>query len=324
MQKLNSKNISLLPSGAYVSLEELQRLRHPAKHITSSAKTISQATLSGHHKSRAVNRGMEFEEVRQYQVGDDIRNIDWRVTARTQITHTKRYSEEKEKPIITAVDQRQTLFFGSHPCFKSVYACHLAALINWATILQGDRSGGIVLGNHSISETRPARSHKTVNRWLQHLATANQQLSIHSAADTNTTTQAFLKEGSTHKTLADLLQQLVQTSPTGTSIYIISDLYDLDERCEQLLFQLSRHRKVTLLWVVDQLEQSLPSNTNLSISDGNSSLKLTVQKTAKEKFHQQFIEKEKNIKALAERLKIGVHIAQVQTAPIDTIMSINL
>jgi len=121
MQKLNSKNSSLLPSGAYASLEELQYLRHPAKHITSSTKTISQATLSGHHKSRAVNRGMEFEEVRQYQVGDDIRNIDWRVTARTQITHTKRYSEEKEKPIITAVDQRQTLFFGSHPCFKSAH-----------------------------------------------------------------------------------------------------------------------------------------------------------------------------------------------------------
>jgi len=150
-----------------------------------------------------------------------------------------------------------------------------------------------VLSNQEISETRPARSHKTVNRWLQHLVNANQQLSIHSAAST---TQGSQQKGSSHKTLADLLQQLVQTSATGTNIYIISDFYDLDARCEKLLFQLSRHRKVTLLWVADQLEQSLPSNTNLSISDGNNSLKLTVQKTAKEKFHQQFIEKEKNIK----------------------------
>ena len=303
MNKLQHNSIT--PSGAYVSLSELQQLRHLAKQCNTNSQRRSQALLSGQHKSRAVSRGMEFEEVRQYQPGDDIRTIDWRVTARTQVTHTKRYSEEKEKPIITAVDQRRSLFFGSDPCFKSVYACHLAALINWATLHHGDRSGGVVLGSQSIDETRAARSHKTVNRWLQQLTSANQQLNAGSNDET---------------TLSTLLEHVIHRAQTGTHIYIISDFYDMnsvDKRCEKLLFQLSRHQQVTLLWVVDQLEIELPQASSLAVSNGSSSLQLSLHSKTLDEFRQQFTEKAAYLTQLSQQLRIHLQKTQVQTPPIN-------
>lgn len=289
------------PSGAYVSLEALQQLRHMAKQCLMRTGKSS-AARGGHHQSRMVNRGMEFEDVRPYQAGDDIRSIDWRVTARTQVTHSKRYSEEKEKPIITVVDQRRSSFFGSQPCFKSVYSCQLAAIINWATVASGDRSGGVVLGCENIHDTRPARSHKTVNRWLQQLATANHQLSA-TARDT--------------QTLSDGLQHVMRTTHTGTEIILLSDCYDLNEQCEQHLFYLSRRHRITMVWVVDQLEMALPAMTTASISNGQKVQSLPIDATIREQFAQQYQEKHDALQALCQRLGIRFVQAPVQTAAMD-------
>ncbi len=308
---------SLQATGAYVSLSTLQQLRHLVKRGAISNKRNSMAMLNGQHKSRAISRGMEFEDVRPYQPGDDIRSIDWRVTARTQVTHSKRYTEEKEKPIITAVDQRQSTFFGSNPCFKSVYSCHLAALINWATLQAGDRSGGIVLGNQSIEETRPARSHKTVNRWLQQLTTANHQLSA--TADT-------IEEPS----LSQWFERIIHSTPTGTHVYIISDFYGFDESCEKYLFHLAQHHQITLLWVMDKLEMQLPNASSLYISRGgkhkkstehiaSSSSQLTLHKNAAVEFTQLYQDKKNTLTQLSQRLGIRLVEAPVQTVPTEII-----
>jgi uncharacterized protein (DUF58 family) len=294
----------MLPNGAYVSLEALQQLRYLAKQCTSSKQGKSQALLGGQHKSRAISRGMEFEEVRQYQPGDDIRSIDWRVTARTQITHSKRYSEEKEKPIVTAVDQRRSQFFGSKTCFKSVYACHLAAIINWATLHAGDRSGGIVLGTHNIQETRAVRSHKNVNRWLQQLSVANQQLSA---------------TPNIEPTFSDFLERVIHSTQTGTQVFIISDFYDLNKQCEKLLFQLARHHHVNLLWVVDPLEESLPKTQQIQVSNGQSQTPVWLPQQATATFANQFVAKQQYLTQLTQKLGIALRKASTQTSPIDII-----
>ena len=95
----------------------------------------------GGHQSRFRGRGMDFEEVRQYQPGDDIRTIDWRVTARTMTTHTKLFSEERERPVLVVTDLRPTMFFGSKE-LKSVTACQVAAALAWAGLNANDRVGG--------------------------------------------------------------------------------------------------------------------------------------------------------------------------------------
>jgi uncharacterized protein (DUF58 family) len=294
----------MLPSGAYVSLEELQQLRYIAKQCSAPAHGKSTALLGGQHQSRAISRGMEFEDVRPYQAGDDIRSIDWRVTARTQVTHSKRYSEEKEKPIVTAVDQRRSNFFGSNPCFKSVYACHLAAIINWATLQAGDRSGGLVIGTEGIKETRAVRSHKNVNRWLQQLSQTNQQLSA---------------QATDEPSMSTFIERIIHSTQTGTQIFIISDCYDLTPQCEKLLFQLARHHHVTLLWVVDQLEEALPSTAKIHISNGQSHTPLWLQKQTNHSFTQQFLAKQEQLTALTQKLGIRLRKASVQVPPIDIV-----
>ncbi|MEO0444407.1 MAG: DUF58 domain-containing protein [Pseudomonadota bacterium] len=150
MKSPNAAVADIEPTGAYTRLDILQKLRYSAAPLVSRSITRSATHSSGQHRSRALSRGMEFAEVRLYQAGDDVRNIDWRVTARTQVTHTKRYQDEKEKPVITLVDQRHSLFFGSQQCFKSVYACYLAAIINWSTLKRNDKAGGLVISTHVI------------------------------------------------------------------------------------------------------------------------------------------------------------------------------
>ena len=295
---------SLLPSSAHVSLGELQQLRYTAKYYRARHNGISQSALSGSYRSHAVSRGMEFEEVRQYQPGDDIRNIDWRVTARTQVTHSKRYREEKEKPIITAVDQRRSLFFGSAPCFKSVYACHLAALINWITLDKGDRSGGILLSPHGVTETRPVRSHRAVNRWLQQLTTANQALRAIPLVE---------------PPLETLLQQLFHTTSSGTSIYLISDFYDFNDTCEHWLFRLARRHSVTLIWLYDSLEQYLPDSHIINISNGDDTYQLSNTQQTQELFHQRFLQKQARLKDISQRCRSSFYETSTQASPIDVI-----
>ncbi len=282
--------LNLQPQGAYADLPTLQQLRYLAQPLASSARMANSSATSGQHHSRALSRGMEFEEVRLYQAGDDVRNIDWRVTARTQTTHTKCYRDEKEKPVITLVDQRRSLFFGSQYCFKSVYACHLAALINWSTLKRGDRVGGLVLNTHEIHETRPARSHKAVNRWLQILSQSNLKIDITSNHQ--------------EPSLLSALKQLQRITRSGTECVLISDFYDLNNECEKLLFQLSRHNTLKLYWIIDALEQHLPLLSEVTVSDGQQRTSLSINQKLQFDQQQQFIKKQAYLREICQRLSI--------------------
>lgn len=283
------KQVSRQPQGVYTSLNDLQQLRYIAGSFIQTNK-LSKATHSGQHKSRALSRGMEFEEVRVYQPGDDVRNIDWRVTARTQQTHTKCYRDEKEIPVITLVDQRRSLFFGSQHCFKSVYACQLAALINWSTLKRNDRVGGLVLGTNEISEIRPARSQATVNRWLHKLTLANNTISPNSQH----------KEPS----LMQALEHFKRIATSGTECIVISDFYDIDAHSEKYLYQLSRHHPVTLFWLVDPLEKTLPLMPSLTISNGVNKRVITINKKNQKQQLARYDNKRDYLHNIAHRYKL--------------------
>jgi len=297
------------PNGAYIELATLLNLRHSAKYLQLHRQQHSKALLSGSHRSRYLSRGMEFEEVRQYQPGDDVRSIDWRVTARTQLTHTKQYQEEKEKPVITFVDQRPSMFFGSKPCFKSVYACHLAALINWAALAQGDRTGGLVAGIDTYADIRPARSHKTLNRWLQQLVDFNHQLTPSAIS-----TPAL--------SLRQSLEPLQRIAKPGSTVFIISDFNGLDKSAEEILFKLSRHCQVRLLWVIDQLEIRLPPAATLAISNGTKRTVINTQEQICEAYYQSYQHMHERLKQLADRLAITLIMAQLQQSPTELLNEI--
>ena len=130
---------------AIASLQEMIRLRYGARDLTSFPKIQARQILSGGHRSRFRGRGMDFDQVRIYQPGDDIRSIDWRVTARTQVPHTKVFTEERERPILVITDLRGSMFFGSHQ-LKSIIACEISAALAWAGLNANDRAGGIIFG----------------------------------------------------------------------------------------------------------------------------------------------------------------------------------
>ena len=117
------------PETVYATLTDLIALQYEARGFSFLPKYAVQSVLSGRHRSRLRGRGLDFDEVRKYIPGDDIRNIDWKVTARVGITHTKEFTEEKERPVLIVVDQRSNMFFGSQRYLKSVIAAHI---VKWA------------------------------------------------------------------------------------------------------------------------------------------------------------------------------------------------
>lgn len=256
----NTLNDNLNPRGAYSDLASLLRLRFGARDLKLFAQRPARSLLTGGERTRFRGRGMDFEEVRLYQPGDDIRSIDWRVTARTQVPHTKVFREERERPVFMVADQRSSMFFGSQQCFKSVLGAHICALLAWAALGNSDRVGGLVFGDTAQHDIRPRRSKHAVLELLHQLQDFNRQLRAPIAEPS--------VSGQESITLREMLSDTRRLAKPGCAIFITSDFHDFDEGCEQQLFELARHTDVTLVHLYDPLERRLASNTSLTISDG--------------------------------------------------------
>lgn len=241
--------------GAYTSLDALIAQRFPARQLQLARRNRALSSLTGPNKSNFRGRGIDFEEVRSYQPGDDIRSIDWRVTARTGDAHTKLFREERERPVIVVTDQRMQMFFGSSHCFKSVLAAHLASLLSWAALDAGDRVGGLVFNGQGHREVRPRRSRRTVLALLSEIAQYNQALPL----EVRDHDQGF----------AAMLINLRRIARPGSSIYLISDFDGADsEDARKHLFQLARHTQVTAIACRDPLEAQLPRAGRYAVTDG--------------------------------------------------------
>jgi len=202
--------------------------------------------LAGRHASKLRGRGLDFEEVRLYVAGDDIRNIDWRVTARTGKTHSKVFNEEKERPTFLVIDQSSAMFFGSQRFTKSVIAAQAAALGAFYTLKRGDRAGGLVFTDDEHQLVLPKRSKALVQHLLQCVAEASQKLPERTTVKSNT---------------ARLNEMLERTQKNITHDYVVtvvSDFSNRDENTRKLLRSLSYHNDVIVIHVYDPLEEQLP------------------------------------------------------------------
>jgi len=197
---------------------------------------------------------MDFEEVRQYAPGDDVRTIDWKVTARTRDPHTKVYNEERERPVLIIVDQSSSMFFGSQVSMKSVTAAEVAALGAWRVLSQTDRVGGIVFGNGSIVETKPRRSQKTVVEFLQKIVTMNAKL------------EPGLSYG--EGLLNRALHRAARLAHHDFLILPVSDFSQADDETIKLLVKMSQHNDVVAVHISDPMERSLPAG-RIVLSDGH-------------------------------------------------------
>ena len=276
---------ALAPQGAYCDLGDLLRLRFAARDLQLFARQPARSLLTGGVRTRMRGRGIDFEEVRLYQPGDDVRTIDWRVTARTQVPHTKIFREERERPVFVVVDQRSPMFFGSRTCFKSVLATHIAGTLAWAALNQSDRIGGLIFGDHNQRDVRARRSKHAALELLHQMHDYNREL-------------ATLVPDEAISSLDTLLADVRRVAKPGSAVFVISDFHDFDPRCEQQLFELARHTDVTLMHVYDPLERELSSNHFLTVSDGEERLQLPAQDLAERRAYRR--EFETQLQALTE------------------------
>nr|WP_208392665.1 DUF58 domain-containing protein [Luteibacter anthropi] len=107
---------------------------------------VSRAPRSGQRPGRLHGRGMDYAESRVYQAGDDVRRMDWRLTARSGVAHTKLFQEEREGRLLVMLDMNTSMRFGTRTRFKSVQAARAAAMATWYAIRGGDRVGVLAFG----------------------------------------------------------------------------------------------------------------------------------------------------------------------------------
>ena len=295
--------------GAYADLNELIALRFPAKQLQLGRRTRALSTLAGPNKSNFRGRGIDFEEVRSYQPGDDIRTIDWRVTARTGSAHTKLFREERERPVMVVVDQRSSMFFGSSHCFKSVLAAQLASLFAWSALNGGDRVGGLVFNDHEHQEIRPRRSRKTVLALLSQITHYNSSLPANTAGDQDS--------------FANTLSNLRRIARPGSSLFLVSDFRGASQgRAREHLFELAKHTEMTAVSCADPMEFELPRAGTYAVTNGHERSELhTGDRNLRQRYQQRLQQQHELLSNDLLRLGVPLLTASTDQAPFSLLQN---
>lgn len=227
-----------------VSQPGLIRLSGPARAIALSVLRVN-SLQTGAYVSRFRGRGMEFDESRPYQPGDDPRSIDWRVTARSTTAYTKLFREERERPVLVAVDLRSNMHFATQGCFKSVNASRAAALISWAAHHRGDRLGGLIFGDTTHRELKPRLGRRAALRFVHELAE-------------HPDWQRGTGEPTSEDALTQAMSALRRVARPGSLVVVISDFAGFTRAAQSYLSSVARHNEVLAVFLNDPLERQLP------------------------------------------------------------------
>jgi uncharacterized protein (DUF58 family) len=280
-----------------VGLADLLQLRGAGEGILLTAPRV-RASAAGGHLSPYKGRGVEFDESRPYQPGDDLRTIDWRVTARTGKPHTKVFREERNRPVFVWLDLRQPMMFATRGAYKSVRAAQMAALIAWSAVANGDRLGGLVFSETEHHELRPALGRRSALRLMRTIA-----------ADSFWTERA----GQPAEIDAErALVRLTRVARPGSLIFLLSDFRRLGADAERHLRELSSHCDLLLVQFFDPVESELPPPGRYRIQSAGRSFAIeTGTEAMRRRYHERFEERRAALQKLA-RLP-GVRLIECAT-----------
>ena len=257
----------------WISPQSLIRLRHDASKLPLQGSRIH-ARQGGAYMSSFKGRGMEFDESRLYLPGDDIRNMDWRVTARTGEAHTKVYREERERPVLIWLDLNASMFFATRGCFKSVAASKVAALLAWSTNAHNDRLGALIFSGSDHIELKPRRCKSAV---LDLIGRTCHHPAWHQGAQQPA------------RNAAHALSRLRKVTRPGSLIFMVSDFRDMGEQAEMHLINVARHNDVVLILIYDPIEAELPRAGSYKVSDGINELSFSsADRTLRQQYRQRF------------------------------------
>lgn len=243
--------------GVHIDVSELIALRYQVGALTLGNQKRALSILAGTSGSPFKGRGIDFEEVRRYQAGDEIRYMDWRVTARSGEPHTKLFKEERERPVFFVVDFSSSMLFGTKVAFKSVIAARVGTLLAWAALKHGDRVGALIFSHQGHVELRPRGGRSGVLRFIRSLA------DLHG--------KAKLEEpdlSGSPLLMNQALRRLLWTIRPGSLIFLISDFRSFDDQALSILTRLRAHQEIMALMIFDPLEASPPPPGRYRITNG--------------------------------------------------------
>jgi uncharacterized protein (DUF58 family) len=256
-------------------------------------KQNSNSVLIGRYASRLRGRGLDFEEARPYVIGDDIRNIDWNTTAKTGKTHTKVFTEEKEKPAFIYVDQSPSMGFGSKHKTKAVVAGELASFFAHKIRKNGDRVGGMVFTGTDYELIIPKRDPKNIIYFLQKIIEANHKI-------------YEPKEFNFENSLNEIIQKINNVVTHDYLVFIISDFYRYSSSVIEYLSQISLHNDLVLIKVYDEMEAEIPAE-KMTISNEKQQISLSGNnKQLREELKNDFDTNYKNFKSELEKYNVSV------------------
>jgi len=228
-------------SGLHAELPELIALRQAALGLAAGKPRASREPLSGGRSSPFRGRGMEYAESRPYAAGDDVRHIDWRVTARTGRVHSKLFQPERERVTAIVADTSPPMAFGTRRCFKSVQAARIGAILAWLALAEGDRLCAASFGSREHIAP-PAGGRRGALRVLETLVEGY---------------RLPLPTPSTHA-LAPTLDRLARLLRPGSHVLLLLDPRSVDAGALVSLGRLRVHHDLVAALLVDPLELAAP------------------------------------------------------------------
>lgn len=288
----------------------LIRLNGPARAIALDVLRVS-SLQTGAYVSHFRGRGMEFDESRPYQPGDDPRSIDWRVTARSTTAYTKLFREERERPVLVVVDLRASMHFATRGCFKSVNASRAAALLSWAAHHRGDRLGGLIFGDSTHRELKPRLGRQAALRFVHELV--NHPDWAHRAQQPDDDPEQALNQA---------MASLRRVARPGSLIVILSDFIGFSRTAQSYLSSVARHNEILALFLNDQIERELPPPGRYRLVSGDDEIAIDTHATpARREYANAFAERAQELEEFCHRY--GVHLMPLSTEddPVATLQT---
>ncbi|MBS3964221.1 MAG: DUF58 domain-containing protein [Methylomonas sp.] len=285
-----------------IRLRTLIDLATPATALNLDPGRV-RAVGDGNYLSPFKGRGMAFAESRPYQPGDDVRRMDWRVTARTGKPYSKVFREERERPLFISVDYGPTMVFATRGVFKTVQAARLAGLLAWSAHQQGDRIGGQLFSERGCQELPPRNGRSGLLRFFN--ALVQPDYAVANAAG-----------------LQQALQRLQHHAHPGSRVYIISDFRGLSAAAELSLSLLARHCDIMLIQVYDPIEARLPDQGHYRVTDRLRDLVIDAGDSARwRQYRQQFQQRQQRIAELSRKLGMHWRACSTLDAPLSVLLS---
>ncbi len=290
-----------------VSQAGLIRLSGPARAIALDVLRVN-SLQTGAYVSHFRGRGMEFDESRPYQPGDDPRSIDWRVTARSTTAYTKLFREERERPVLVVVDLRSNMHFATRGYFKSVNAGRAAALLAWAAHHRGDRLGGLIFGDTTHRELKPRLGRQAALRFVHELAGHADWQRRDPAANVEALRQA--------------MSALRRVARPGSLVVVVSDFSGFGRQAQSYLSSVARHNEVLAVFMNDPLVRRLPPPARYRLVTADDEMAIdTFAGAARRDYEQAFEQRAEALEAFCQRY--GIHLMPMSTDddPVSTLQT---